>query len=130
MPHMTTNAMPTLSEPMQLGSTRLRRCQEGQSFYCGNADHLISQCLERRKSGSQQTNTRVQDDKKTSTVSISPFIPLPLCQIHAAIKYSDTSSVVPLLITSGSAGNFMDRRTADQLHIPATHSHNGTTKSH
>lgn len=76
--------------------------------------------------GSQQTNTVAQGNKKTPLVSALPFIPLPLCQIQAIIMFSDTSIVVSALIHSGSAGNFMDRGTADQLHILIMELHNPT----
>lgn len=104
-------------EPMQLGNVQLslqehsRRQEMGLCLYCGQAKHCIAQCQARQQ--------RCGTDPNAKPLGVSSFIvqPVPLCVLNAIIVYSDVLSVLPVLIDSGSAGDFMDHETAVNLRI-------------
>lgn len=116
--------------PIEILNTRValskhkQTCKEGLHFYCCKANHLLTHCASwprhlRRLAGTEGA-------PNTNTI-LSGSPPKPLLyrsfKIDALIQFSESTHILPALIDSGAAGNFLDTEVAQRLQIACRNSH-------
>ncbi|MBN3298509.1 OPSP protein, partial [Amia calva] len=105
----------TEPEAMQIGRTRLpaeerqRRIQQRLCLYCVQSGHFRDACPNLPGSSSATPQ---------KSVSTCPLITPAQCMLSVRIQLHTQHVFLSALIDLGSAGNFIDRRTAEHLNLP------------
>lgn len=104
------------SEPMDVNVStfrtqeRERRRIQGLCFYCGEGQHQIRQCPNRR---SQEYKSQ-----PSPTVSSPSVKALALISFKVQIRHANQVYLLSALIDSGSSGNFIDWSICEHFNLP------------